>query len=179
MTKSARDAGIEVEGRRLADRTQTKEERLQAAKSLAERSRGDWAGLPEGPKAELAKALLEVIGNSDENLDLRVSAAKALRVPIRDLPMETNEELFAVLSLVVQEGVDKKMVLLLAETCQLVSASRVMDCENEALLKGLNDAIFNAVLLGKSTDDEIFTGYADDAFGRSRNRINQLNGDWD
>lgn len=179
MTRSASNSAIEMDSRCLADRTQTKEKRLQAAKSLADGSRGDWAGLPEGLKAELAEAILEVLGSSEETEDVRVYAAKALRVPIRDLSMETNEQIFAVLSKAVQEGVDKKMVLLLAETCQLVSASRVMDCKNEALLKELNDAIFNAVLLGKSTDDTIFTSYADDAFGRSRNRINQLNGDWD
>ncbi len=179
MKKSTLNAEIEVNGRCLADRTQTEKKRLQAAQSLADRSRDDWLRLSEGLRADLAEGILKVIGNSEETAEMRASAAKALRVPIYDLSMETNEELFAVLSKAIQEGVDKKMTLLLAEACQLVSASRVMKCENEALLQGLNDAIFNAVILGKSTDDTIFTKYADDAFGRSRNRINQLQGDWD
>ena len=179
MTKSAPNAEIEVNGRCLADRTLTEKKRLQAAQSLADKSRDDWLGLPEGLRADLAEGILMVIGNSEETAEMRAMAAQALRVPIYDLSMETNQALFAVLSKAIQEGVDKKLVRLLAETCQLVSASRVMKCENETLLQGLNDAIFNAVILGKSTDDTIFTRYADDAFGRSRNRINQLQGDWD
>ena len=177
--KKSTHTEVEVNVRCLVDRTQAEKKRLQAAESLADTSRDNWLGLPEGLRADLAEGILKVIGNSEETEKMRANAAKALRVPIYDLSMETNEALFAVLSKAIQEGVDKKLVLLLAETCQLVSASRVMKCENEALLKGLNDAIFNAVILGKSTDDTIFTRYADDAFGRSRNRINQLQGDWD
>lgn len=179
MTQNVGTAGIEANARCLADRSQPEEMRVRAAEDLAACGSGEWLGLAEETRDELAEGILWVIPDAGATESLRALAAKALRIPIAELSMEINEEVLAVLAKAIQEGVENKSILLLAEACQLVSASRVMKCEDEPLVKRLSDAVFEAVLLGKSTDDATFTPFADDAFGRSRNRLNQLHGDWD
>ena len=179
MTQTPGSAAVEANARQLADRSQPEETRAKAAEALAASAPGEWLSLPEESRDELAEGILWVIPDADASEDLRALAAKALRVPIADLSMEINEEVLAVLSRAILEGVENKRSRLLAEACQLVSASRIMKCEDEPLVKGVSEAVFEAVLLGKSTDDATFTPHADDAFGRSRNRLNQLHGDWD
>jgi hypothetical protein len=179
MTHNVGNEGVEANARCLADRSQPEETRVKAGEALTACGAGEWLDLAEETRDELAEGILWVIPDAGAPENLRALAAKALRVPIAELSMEINEEVLAVLSRAIREGVESKRARLLAEVCQLVSASQVMKCEDEPLVKGLSDAAFEAVLLGKSTDDATFTPFADDAFGRARNRLNQLHGDWD
>lgn len=170
---------IETSCGTLADGTLSREDRLSAAASLCAATTLSWTAVPVELRLELAERLAGVLGNPDEDPEIRAQTAGALKAAAGELPLEWHLKLFDVLAGAILDGATRKLFPLMAESCGLVSRLNVSACDDEALLQRLNDAIFEAVLLRGATEDESFADPVDDAFGRTRNRINWLQGDRD
>ncbi|HOY69075.1 MAG TPA: hypothetical protein PLP29_19525 [Candidatus Ozemobacteraceae bacterium] len=171
--------GIEAGCGILVDGERSREDRQSAAAALRAVSTFAWAAVPGERRLELAERLTGVLGNPNEDPELRAQTAGALKAAADELPLEWHLKLFDVLANVIRDGATRKLFPLMAESCGLVSKLKVSACDDEPLLQRLNDAIFEAVLLRGATEDESFAEPVDDAFGRTRNRINWLQGDRD
>lgn len=171
-------AEIEVFFDVLTDGKRGREERTGAATSLFQQDAGFWRSLPDERRSELAERLVVLLGNPEEESVVRTAAAQVLRSAAGELSLEVHLRLFGVLATAIGDGASRKLFPLMQEACRLVSGLNISACTDETLMQRLNDAIFEAVLLRGSIDDEEFSTCVDDAFGLTRNHLNKLQGDW-
>lgn len=162
----------------LTDAKRSLEERSGAAASLCRQGAGLWRSLSDERRSELVERLAVLLGNPEEEPDIRTAAAQVLQNAAGALPPEIHVRLFDVLATTIRDGAGRKLFPLMQEACRLVSGLNVSGCANEALMQRLNDAIFEAVLLRGAIEDEAFSNCVDTAFGLTRNHLNKLQGDW-
>ncbi|HNW33495.1 MAG TPA: hypothetical protein PKM25_01050 [Candidatus Ozemobacteraceae bacterium] len=171
-------AGSEIFFDLFTDGKRNRDERIGAAVSLFREGANLWRSLSDERRLELAECLAILLGNSEEEPGIRTAAAQVLQNAVDGLPPEVHRRLFDVLATTIGDGAGRKLFPLMQEACRLVSVLNISECTDEALMKRLNDAIFEAVLLRGTIEDEAFSDCADTAFGLTRNHLNKLQGDW-
>ncbi|HOT27672.1 MAG TPA: hypothetical protein PLU72_05755 [Candidatus Ozemobacteraceae bacterium] len=100
----------------LTDGNQGLEERTGAAASLCRQGAGLWRSLSDKRKSELAERLAVLLGNPEEEPDIRTAAAQVLQNAAGELPPEVHLRLFDVLATTIREGAGRKLFPLMQET---------------------------------------------------------------
>ncbi len=162
----------------LTDGKRSRDERTDAAASLFRQGASLWRSFSDERKLALAERLAVLLGNPEEEPDIRTMAAQVLQTVGGALPPAVHLRLFDVLATTIGNGAGRKLFPLMQEACRLVSGLHISVCNDEALMQRLNDAIFEAVLLRGAIEGEAFSDCVDTAFGLTRNHLNKLQGDW-